>query len=111
MPLMSRYCPSLVLSACLGLGMPAIANAKIVRIEIEHRDPAFGGASFGEVGPYEQLRGHAYGELDPADPRNQVIVDLALAPGTREVSSSIGQSFRFSALPTLPEGMGACSSN
>jgi hypothetical protein len=54
--------------------MPAIASAKIVRIEIEHRDPAFGGASVREVGPYEQLRGHAYGELDPADPRNQVIV-------------------------------------
>jgi len=60
--------------------MPAIANARIVRIKIEHRDPAFGGASFGEVGAYERLRGHAYGELDPADPHNQIIVDLALAP-------------------------------
>jgi len=77
---MSPCCSALVLCACLGLGMPAIASARIVRIEIEHRDPAFGGASFGDVGVYELLRGHAYGELDPADPHNQVIVDLTLAP-------------------------------
>jgi len=80
MPIMSRYRPSLILCACLGLGMPAIASARIVRIEIEHREPAFGGTSFGEIGAYELLRGHAYGELDPADPHNQIIVDLALAP-------------------------------
>jgi len=77
---MSRYSVCLLLSACLGLSMPAIASAKIVRIEIEHRGPAFGGVPFGDMGPYELLRGHAYGELDPADAHNQVIVDLALAP-------------------------------
>ena len=75
---MSRYSVCLLLSACLGLSMPAIASAKIVRIEIEHRGPAFGGVPFGDMGPYELLRGHAYGELDPADAHNQVIVDLAL---------------------------------
>jgi hypothetical protein len=32
------------------------------------------------VGPYEKLRGKAYGEVDPADPRNAVITDLKLAP-------------------------------
>jgi hypothetical protein len=34
----------------------------------------------GRVGPYEKLRGKAYGEVDPADPRNAVITDLKLAP-------------------------------
>ena len=34
----------------------------------------------GSVGQYEKLRGKAYGELDPADPRNAVITDLARTP-------------------------------
>jgi len=29
---------------------------------------------------YEKLRGTAYGELDPLDPRNEVITDIKLAP-------------------------------
>jgi len=36
--------------------------------------------SFGSVGQYEKLRGTAYGELDPSDPRNAVITDIQLAP-------------------------------
>ena len=32
------------------------------------------------VGAYEKLRGKAYGEVDPADPRNAVITDIQLAP-------------------------------
>ena len=31
-------------------------------------------------GLYEKLRGKAFGEVDPADPRNAVITDLKLAP-------------------------------
>jgi hypothetical protein len=42
--------------------------------------PTFGGLSFGAVGEYEKLRGTAYGEIDPADPRNAVITDIELAP-------------------------------
>ena len=42
--------------------------------------PAFGGASFGLAGQYEQLDGTAYGEVDPNDPANTVIQDIALAP-------------------------------
>lgn len=44
------------------------------------QSPTFGGISFGEVGQYEKLVGRAFGELDPADPLNAVIVDLELAP-------------------------------
>jgi hypothetical protein len=36
--------------------------------------------SFGPVGQYEKLRGTAYGEIDPSDPRNAVITDIQLAP-------------------------------
>lgn len=44
------------------------------------QSPTFGGLSFGAVGQYEKLRGTATGELDPNDPRNKVITDIALAP-------------------------------
>ena len=42
--------------------------------------PAYGGKSFGSVGQYEKLVGHAYGELDPKDPHNSIITDIQLAP-------------------------------
>jgi hypothetical protein len=44
------------------------------------QSPTFGGLSFGSVGQYEKLRGTAWGELDPNDPRNKVITDIELAP-------------------------------
>ena len=40
----------------------------------------FGGKSFGAVGTYQKIRGTATGQLDPNDPKNQVITDIGLAP-------------------------------
>ena len=63
------------------LGISHLAEARITRIVIQTRtSPAFGGASFGNVGQYEQLDGVAYGEVDPKDPLNAVITDIELAP-------------------------------
>jgi hypothetical protein len=53
-----------------------ITDLKITKVE----SPAFGGTSFGSVGQYETLTGIAYGEVDPKDPRNAIITDIALAP-------------------------------
>jgi Alpha/beta hydrolase domain len=65
--------------ALLAIGHPA--EARITRMVIETRtSPAFGGASFGNVGQYEQLTGVAYGEVDPKDSLNAVITDIELAP-------------------------------
>lgn len=51
---------------------PGAAIAHIVRIEITKTEPA---------GPsHEKISGQAYGELDPADPKNAVITDIELAP-------------------------------
>ena len=70
---------SLLAVALLGIGH--LAEARITKIVIETRiSPAFGGASFGNVGQYEQLIGVAYGEVDPKDPLNAVIADIELAP-------------------------------
>jgi hypothetical protein len=72
---------ALVLTIVAGLAVPAIAEAGITRIEITRvESPTFEGTSFGTVGQYEKLVGRAYGEVDPSDPRNAIIVDLGLAP-------------------------------
>src|SRR5687768_5046166 len=60
-----------VLALCLLLGTAA-AHANIVKLEITRVEPA---------GPtHERVTGKAYGELDPADPKNAVITDIELAP-------------------------------
>ncbi len=70
----------LATAACL-IGAAAPAAARITRIEITGRQsPIFEGASFGSVGPYEKLTGRIHGEVDPADPLDTGITDIALAP-------------------------------
>lgn len=56
------------------------AAAQVAGFEMEAPVPAYGGASFGAAGGYELIRGRATIALDPADPRNAVIADIALAP-------------------------------
>ncbi|MCC7044292.1 MAG: hypothetical protein IT183_10535, partial [Acidobacteria bacterium] len=56
------------------------ATAEVIRITIVTRQPWNSGQPFGAVGPYEQIKGIAIGEIDPADPRNAVITDIDLAP-------------------------------
>ena len=56
-------------------------NAHVTRMVVEKREsPAYGGQVFGQAGQYETLSGHFYGELDPKDPHNKIITDIALAP-------------------------------
>ncbi len=65
----NRFAAALAL--CLLLGTAA-AHANIVKLEITRVEPA---------GPtHERITGKAYGELDPADPKNAVITDIELAP-------------------------------
>ena len=65
----------------------APSHARIIKIVIDEKiSPAFckGTActSFGDAGPYEQISGRAFGELDPRDPLNSIIQDLALGKDT-----------------------------
>lgn len=71
-----------LLFAALAVALGAFPlSARVVRVVVEHRDaPSYGGKSFGVAGPYETLAGWAYGELDPKDPLNAMVNDLALAP-------------------------------
>ena len=59
---------------------PAAVQAELTRVEIASRVDVLNGKAWGEVGPYEKIQGKAYFAVDPANPRNQVIADVALAP-------------------------------
>ena len=73
----------LIAAAVAGIFAAPLAEARITRIEIDRalsQSPTFEGRTFGAVGAYEKLRGTAFGEVDPRDPRNAVITDIELAP-------------------------------
>jgi len=65
----------------VGFGNVPSARARVTQIVITATEqPAFGGKSFGTVGPYERISGHVTGEVDPKLPLNGIIVDIGLAP-------------------------------
>jgi hypothetical protein len=71
------------LAAAWALTALVPAEARITRLQITTvQSPTFEGRTFGPtgaVGTYEKLIGRAFGEIDPNDPRNALITDLALA--------------------------------
>ena len=83
-----------VLAAALVLVAASAADARITKIQILQKEsPTFGGYAFKDVGQYEKLVGKAYGELDPNDSRNAVIVDIKLAP--RNARGKVEFAFDF----------------
>ncbi len=58
----------------------AAGHARVTEITIAAIEPFADGAKFGDTGAYERVRGTFKGELDPADARNRVIVNLDKAP-------------------------------
>ena len=77
---MRRYLRRVLGAMAVTILMTTLADARITRIQITKTDPAFGGMSFGAVGPYERLIGKAFGEVDPQLPGNALIQDIPLAP-------------------------------
>src|SRR5262245_43721778 len=53
-------------------------------LTIERRVPYRGGATFGDVGSYEQIDGVLNYAVDPTDAANARVVDLALAPRDKD---------------------------
>ena len=62
----------------LCLALPT--EARLLKLEVTGTAPAFGGQAFGAAGSYERVTARATLALDPADPRNAGIADIALAP-------------------------------
>jgi hypothetical protein len=83
---------ALLTAACLTV--TSAAEARIIRIQIIAKEsPTFGGYSWPGVGQYEKIVGKAFAEISPTDPKNSIIVDLALAP--RNARGNVEYSFDF----------------
>lgn len=64
-----------------GLSPAAVAGIKKIVVDTASSESVtFGGKTFGAAGTYQKIRGTATGQIDPNDPKNQVITDIALAP-------------------------------
>lgn len=82
------------------------AEARITRIEITATEsPTFGGFSWPKVGQYEKIVGKAYGEVNPHDRQNRVIVDIELAP--RNARGNVEYVFNFYILKPIDLKKGA----
>src|SRR5262245_7508931 len=75
------------------------ALSRVTRLDITSRRPAFGGKSFGTVGPYEILIGRAYAVADPKAAQNSPIVDVDKA--ARNAAGLVEYSFDFQILKPL----------
>jgi hypothetical protein len=65
------------------------ADARITKIQVTSKEsPTFGATRGPASGQYEKIVGTAYGEIDPLDPKNAVIVDIQLAHATPAATSS-----------------------
>ncbi len=83
-----------VLAAAGTLALAPGVDAHITKIQVTTKEsPTLGGHSFAGVGQYEKIAGKAFGELDPRDPKNNVIVDIQLAPRNR--NGKVEYSFDF----------------
>ena len=68
-------------SLLVAVGLTSVdAAARVDRLELLRREPFAGGVGFGATGAYERLAGRLHFTVDPNDPANARIVDLAHAP-------------------------------
>jgi len=97
--------PSIALAAA-AIAMTPLADARITRIEITTTEsPTFGGYSWPKVGQYEKIVGKAYGEVNPHDPKNAIIVDIEFAP--RNARGNVEYAFDFYILKPIDLRKGA----
>src|SRR6266566_2540265 len=101
-----RFGFACVLVAAAAIYATAPAHASVKKIQITAKQsPTFGGYSWPGVGQYEKIAGKAFGELDPKDPKNAVIVDLQLAP--RNAGGKVEYSFDFYILKPIDLSKGS----
>ena len=94
-----RHLARLTRLALLGTAIATLAapaSARVTQVVIKTvESPAFGGKTFGEVGAYERVSGQIVGEVDPKDRRNEVIVDIDLAPKSPNGTVSYTTDFQI----------------
>lgn len=92
-----------IVAALAAAGTPTAApsaDARITRVTVTtYESPTFGGYSWPGVGQYEKVAGKAYGEIDPNNPQNAVIADIALAP--RNAKGNVEYAFDYYVLKPI----------
>ena len=73
-----------LIASGIGLALAALlstpALARVTELNITSVEPFAEGSNFGNAGAYERVKGTYKGEIDPADARNKVIVNIDKAP-------------------------------
>src|SRR5215470_473086 len=96
----------IVVAVVLACTLPIRADARITKVSITTTEsPTFGGYAWPGVGTYDKIVGVAFGEIDPHDPKNAVIVDILLAP--RNARGNVEYSFDFYILKPTDLSQGA----
>ena len=84
-------------------------RAEVTRFELQGAaTAAFGGQEFGPAGRYERIVAKATIALDPADARNAIIADLALAPRNARARWRRRRTSSSSARPRPPAATARC---
>jgi hypothetical protein len=99
-----RSITALAVAGIAFLGLAPGANARVTRLNITSTAPAFGGASFGSAGTYEVVTGAFTGKVDPNDPHNSVITDIALGPKNPDGTVSYSADFQVIRPTNLSNG-------
>jgi hypothetical protein len=88
-----RSCAGRVLALTILLFSFAVADARVVRVEVVSREDLQDGKPFGLAGAYEKITGRVYFAVKPDNAHNRQIVDLDKAPrnpqGEVEFSSDL----------------------
>jgi hypothetical protein len=96
----------IVVAVVFACTLPIRADARITKVSITTTEsPTFGGYAWPGVGTYDKIVGVAFGEIDPHDPKNAVIVDIMLAP--RNARGNVEYSFDFYILKPTDLSKGA----
>ena len=74
---MTRLLSSLTLLLVL---VVSTASAEVVRIEVTSRSDVANGKTYGLAGAFERIAGTIYFAVDPNNPANRIITDIAYAP-------------------------------
>jgi Alpha/beta hydrolase domain len=74
--------------------VPLGAEARLTKFVVTKvESPTFGGYSWPGVGQYEKIIGVGFGEVNPSDAKNSVMVDIQLAP--RNANGNVEYNFDF----------------
>ena len=65
---------------CWSVLLVVAAQARVVKVEVSSREAVLDGKPFGLAGPYERIGGTLRFAVDPDNPANRIVTDIALAP-------------------------------